>query len=78
MDNPTLTRFFSLHFLLPFVIAGAVLVHLIFLHETGSGNPLGGSLNSRKVAFHPYFTRKDLLGVMVAFLRLRIIVFYYP
>ena len=78
VDNPTLTRFFSLHFLLPFVIAGAVLVHLVFLHETGSNNPLGGRLNSRKVSFHPYFTVKDLIGVVLAFLFLSAIVFYYP
>lgn len=78
VDNATLTRFFSLHFLLPFVIAGAVLLHLIFLHERGSRNPLGGSLNARKVRFHPYFSVKDVLGAVAAFLGVSYVVFFFP
>nr|AFQ60192.1 cytochrome b [Melanochlora sultanea]AHY87970.1 cytochrome b [Melanochlora sultanea] len=62
VDNPTLTRFFALHFLLPFVIAGLTLVHLTFLHETGSNNPLGISSNCDKIPFHPYYSTKDILG----------------
>nr|AAS75537.1 cytochrome b [Poephila cincta]QUU43637.1 cytochrome b [Poephila cincta atropygialis]QUU43638.1 cytochrome b [Poephila cincta atropygialis]QUU43639.1 cytochrome b [Poephila cincta atropygialis]QUU43640.1 cytochrome b [Poephila cincta atropygialis] len=62
VDNPTLTRFFALHFLLPFVIAGLTLVHLTFLHETGSNNPLGIPSDCDKIPFHPYYTTKDILG----------------
>nr|ABU45760.1 cytochrome b [Saltatricula multicolor]AGT80336.1 cytochrome b [Saltatricula multicolor] len=62
VDNPTLTRFFALHFLLPFVIVGLTLVHLTFLHETGSNNPLGIPSDCDKIPFHPYYTIKDILG----------------
>nr|QJX58785.1 cytochrome b [Sericulus chrysocephalus] len=62
VDNPTLTRFFALHFLLPFVIVGLTLVHLTFLHETGSNNPLGIPSDCDKIPFHPYYTTKDILG----------------
>nr|YP_001936222.1 cytochrome b [Buthus occitanus]ACA66076.1 cytochrome b [Buthus occitanus] len=68
VDNPTLTRFFSFHFLFPFLIIGGVLVHLIFLHETGSGNPLGVSSDYDKAPFHPYFSLKDLFGVLFLFI----------
>nr|YP_003058390.1 cytochrome b [Oryzias javanicus]ACX70681.1 cytochrome b [Oryzias javanicus]BAH84931.1 cytochrome b [Oryzias javanicus] len=62
VDNATLTRFFAFHFLLPFVIAAATVVHLIFLHETGSNNPTGLNSDADKISFHPYFSYKDLLG----------------
>nr|AHY87892.1 cytochrome b [Dicaeum melanozanthum] len=62
VDNPTLTRFFALHFLLPFVIVGLTLVHLTFLHETGSNNPMGIPSDCDKIPFHPYYTTKDILG----------------
>ncbi|YP_009107834.1 cytochrome b (mitochondrion) [Haemorhous mexicanus] len=62
VDNPTLTRFFALHFLLPFVIVGLTLVHLTFLHETGSNNPTGVPSDCDKIPFHPYYTVKDILG----------------
>nr|AUG59336.1 cytochrome b [Poecilia vivipara] len=62
VDNATLTRFFAFHFLLPFIIAAATLVHLIFLHETGSNNPIGLNSDADKISFHPYFSYKDLLG----------------
>lgn len=62
VDNATLTRFFAFHFLLPFIIAAATVVHLIFLHETGSNNPTGLNSDSDKISFHPYFSYKDLLG----------------
>merc|ERR1711890_80102 len=61
VSNPTLTRFFSFHFICPFVIAALVLVHLIYLHQTGSNNPLGFSRDKDKLPFHPYFTIKDAL-----------------
>nr|QKY63908.1 cytochrome b [Triatoma rubida] len=63
VDNATLTRFFALHFLLPFIIAAMVMVHLLFLHQTGSSNPLGLNSNFDKIPFHPYFSIKDLMGV---------------
>lgn len=68
MDNATLTRFFALHFLLPFVIAGLSIIHLLFLHTTGSSNPLGVRNNTDKVTFHPYFSYKDLLGINIIFI----------
>lgn len=63
--EPTLSRFFALHYLLPFVIRGAVVLHLLFLHERGSGNPLGLPRGVYPVMFHPYFSVKDLLGFAV-------------
>lgn len=78
MDNATLTRFFSLHFVLPFVRAALVLLHLIYLHETGSSNPLGVSRDIWKVSFHRYFRFKDLLGFAIFFLVLGIFVFEAP
>nr|WDA96624.1 cytochrome b [Macaca mulatta] len=65
IDNPTLTRFFTLHFILPFIIIALTTVHLLFLHETGSNNPCGISSDSDKIAFHPYYTTKDILGLVL-------------
>ena len=65
VDNPTLNRFFSLHYLLPFVITGLVITHLIALHEYGSNNPLGLELKTDKIPFHPYFTVKDIYGIIL-------------
>nr|QIV24547.1 cytochrome b [Olethrius laevipennis] len=62
VDNATLTRFFAFHFLLPFIVAAMVVIHLLFLHQTGSLNPLGTNSNIDKVPFHPYFTFKDIVG----------------
>nr|QHH24452.1 cytochrome b [Locustella castanea] len=67
VDNPTLTRFFAIHFLLPFVIVGMTLVHLTLLHETGSNNPLGIPSDCDKIPFHPYYTAKDILGFALMF-----------
>lgn len=78
VDNPTLNRFFSLHFTFPFVIVGAVLIHLILLHEVGSNNPLGITLKTENIPFYPYFYTKDLFGLMVLFLIFFIFIFYYP
>jgi ubiquinol-cytochrome c reductase cytochrome b subunit len=78
VDNPTLNRFFSLHFTMPFVIVGAVLIHLILLHEVGSNNPLGLTLKTENIPFYPYFYTKDLFGLMVLFLVFFTFVFYYP
>nr|QFX74504.1 cytochrome b [Isotomurus maculatus] len=65
VDNATLTRFFTFHFVLPFIIAGLTMVHLLFLHQTGSNNPLGVNSNGDKIPFHPYFSVKDLFGFMI-------------
>nr|ALO77256.1 cytochrome b [Mikadonius gracilis] len=64
IDNATLTRFFSFHFLFPFIVIAFVLIHLLFLHQTGSNNPLGTNSNNDKIPFHPYFSFKDILGFM--------------
>nr|YP_009113988.1 cytochrome b [Platemys platycephala]AGL45257.1 cytochrome b [Platemys platycephala] len=65
VDNATLTRFFTFHFLIPFIITGMMMVHLLFLHETGSNNPTGLNSNCDKIPFHPYFSLKDLLGLIM-------------
>nr|URX53640.1 cytochrome b [Bifiditermes sp. 2 AB-2022a] len=65
VDNATLTRFFTLHFLMPFIITAMVLIHLLFLHQTGSNNPLGLKSDTDKVPFHPYFTTKDIVGLII-------------
>nr|AAL65928.1 cytochrome b [Contopus virens] len=78
VDNPTLTRFFALHFLLPFMIAGLTLIHLTFLHETGSNNPLGISSDCDKIPFHPYFSTKDILGFIILFLPLMTLALFSP
>nr|UPL66035.1 cytochrome b [Calacanthia angulosa] len=65
VDNPTLTRFFTLHFLLPFIILAMTIIHLLFLHQTGSNNPIGLNSNYDKIPFHPYFSIKDLMGVTI-------------
>nr|AXS65298.1 cytochrome b [Histeroidea sp. 5 KM-2017] len=64
VDNATLTRFFSFHFLFPFIIAALVMIHLLFLHQTGSNNPLGVNSNMDKIPFHPFFTFKDIFGFL--------------
>nr|AAR16703.1 cytochrome b [Melloria quoyi] len=78
VDNPTLTRFFALHFLLPFVIAGLTLVHLTFLHETGSNNPLGIPSDCDKIPFHPYYSIKDMLGFALMLILLATMALFSP
>nr|YP_010734286.1 cytochrome b [Schrankia costaestrigalis]WEH00720.1 cytochrome b [Schrankia costaestrigalis] len=72
VDNATLTRFYTFHFLLPFIILMMTMIHLLFLHQTGSNNPLGLNSNYDKIPFHPFFTFKDLLGaiMLISFLLL--------
>nr|QQV68576.1 cytochrome b [Amolops chunganensis] len=65
VDNATLTRFFTFHFILPFGIMAVSMIHLLFLHQTGSSNPTGLNSNLDKVTFHPYFSFKDLLGFSI-------------
>lgn len=78
VDNNTLTRFFSLHFILPFILAIIVLIHIILIHEKGSSNPLGVNFNIDKIPFHPYFTIKDILGFLLTLFLFSIIVLVYP
>lgn len=65
VDNATLTRFYTFHFLLPFIILILTIIHLLFLHQTGSNNPLGINRNLDKIPFHPFFTFKDLIGFII-------------
>nr|YP_009045219.1 cytochrome b [Athyma cama]AHA03557.1 cytochrome b [Athyma cama] len=65
VDNATLTRFYTFHFLFPFVILMLTMIHLLFLHQTGSNNPLGINSNLDKIPFHPFFTFKDLIGFII-------------
>nr|YP_009485867.1 cytochrome b [Limbodessus palmulaoides]AVZ66434.1 cytochrome b [Limbodessus palmulaoides] len=78
VDNATLTRFFALHFLMPFLITAMVMVHLLFLHQTGSNNPLGTNSNMDKIPFHPYFSFKDIMGFIVMIFLLSIITLISP
>nr|QOU10248.1 cytochrome b [Stenocephalemys albocaudata] len=78
VDKATLTRFFAFHFILPFIITALVIVHLLFLHETGSNNPTGLNSDSDKIPFHPYYTIKDILGVILMFTLLVILVLFFP
>nr|BEL01786.1 cytochrome b [Cygnodraco mawsoni] len=78
VDNATLTRFFAFHFLFPFLIAGATMVHLLFLHQTGSNNPLGLNSAGDKIPFHPYFSYKDLLGFVALLVALTTIALFSP
>nr|CAA71470.1 cytochrome b [Scardinius erythrophthalmus] len=78
VDNATLTRFFAFHFLLPFVVAGATILHLLFLHETGSNNPAGLNSDADKISFHPYFSYKDLLGFVIMLLALTALALFSP
>lgn len=78
VSNATLNRFFSLHFVLPFLLAALVIAHLIALHVHGSNNPNGIASTGDRYAMHPYFTFKDLVTIFLFFLVLSIFVFYYP
>nr|QTF76080.1 cytochrome b [Franklinothrips vespiformis] len=78
VSNATLNRFFVFHFILPLIVVVLVLIHLIFLHETGSNSPLGISKKFSNVPFHPYFSIKDLLGFLLYFIFLIFIVSYFP
>ena len=78
VSNATLNRFFSLHYLLPFVLAALSVGHLIALHVHGSSNPNGVTSNGDRYAMHPYFIFKDLVTIFAFFLVLSIIVFFYP
>jgi quinol-cytochrome oxidoreductase complex cytochrome b subunit len=78
--GPTLNRFLSLHYLLPFVIMGVVILHIWALHIPGSGNPTGVDVKSPQdtVPFHPYYTAKDGFGVGIYFILFSIMLFFLP
>jgi len=78
IGSATLNRFFSLHFILPFVITAIVIIHLIIIHEKGSNNPIGLNLNTDKIIFHPFFTQKDLLGAVALLATLFLIIIRNP
>nr|AFC39635.1 cytochrome b [Tarentola mauritanica]AFC39661.1 cytochrome b [Tarentola mauritanica]AFC39674.1 cytochrome b [Tarentola mauritanica]AFC39700.1 cytochrome b [Tarentola mauritanica]AFC39713.1 cytochrome b [Tarentola mauritanica] len=78
VNNATLTRFFTFHFLLPFIIATMVILHLVFLHETGSNNPTGVNSSPDKITFHPYFSYKDILGLSFMMLTLLGLALFAP
>lgn len=78
VNNATLNRFFSLHFVLPFVLAALAVMHMITLHQHGSSNPLGISSNADKIPMHPYYLFKDLVTIFLFFLLLALFVFYMP
>nr|QNE85699.1 cytochrome b [Schoenomyza litorella] len=78
VDNATLTRFFTFHFILPFIVLAMVMIHLLFLHQTGSNNPIGVNSNIDKIPFHPYFTYKDIVGFIVLLMILIMLVLISP
>nr|BBI76365.1 cytochrome b [Paroedura picta] len=78
IDNASLTRFFTFHFILPFIMTAAILLHLLFLHETGSSNPTGLNSSTDKVPFHPYHTHKDLLGVTILISSMLLLTLFTP
>uniref|UniRef100_O21795 Cytochrome b n=2 Tax=Fukomys damarensis TaxID=885580 RepID=CYB_FUKDA len=78
VDKATLTRFFAFHFILPFIITALTVVHLLFLHETGSNNPSGIDSDSDKIPFHPYYTIKDFMGFLFVFIILLTLVLFSP
>jgi len=78
VDNATLNRFFSFHFLIPFILIGASAAHILFLHQTGSNNPIGLNSDSDRIPFHLYYSIKDILGYVIALLLFSILVLYAP
>lgn len=78
IDNATLTRFYTFHFILPFIILIITIIHLLFLHQTGSNNPLGINRNLDKIPFHPFFTYKDIIGFIIILFLLIILTLTNP
>lgn len=78
IDNATLTRFYTFHFLLPFIILIMTIIHLLFLHQTGSNNPLGINRNIDKIPFHPFFIYRDLIGFIIILITLTILTLINP
>nr|YP_010354151.1 cytochrome b [Valvaribifidum huananense]UOG84809.1 cytochrome b [Valvaribifidum huananense] len=78
VDNATLTRFYTFHFLLPFIILMLTMIHLLFLHQNGSNNPLGLNSNLDKIPFHPFFIFKDMIGFIILIMILTLLTLIYP
>jgi len=78
VSSATINRFFSLHFTLPFILAALVVGHMLYLHVSGSSNPMGTTGNADRTAFHPYFSFKDLVTVFLFFIVFSAIIFYAP
>nr|APX39237.1 cytochrome b [Neocrepidodera ferruginea] len=78
VDNATLTRFFTFHFILPFIILALMMIHLLFLHQTGSSNPIGVKSDIDKIPFHPYYTFKDILGSLILLFMLLLLTLSNP
>nr|UYA97102.1 cytochrome b [Furcilarnaca wufengensis] len=78
VDNATLTRFFTFHFLLPFIVAAMSMIHLLFLHQTGSNNPMGLNNDIDKIPFHPYFSFKDIVGFIIMITSLTMLTLLNP
>nr|YP_009002540.1 cytochrome b [Cherax quinquecarinatus]CDL72617.1 cytochrome b [Cherax quinquecarinatus] len=78
VDNATLTRFFTFHFLVPFLIAATTLIHILFIHNSGANNPLGLATSMDKIPFHPYFTFKDIVGFLIMFMLLILLTLLNP
>nr|YP_008238892.1 cytochrome b [Abisara fylloides]ADO19994.1 cytochrome b [Abisara fylloides] len=78
VDNATLTRFYTFHFLLPFILLMMIMIHLLFLHQTGSNNPLGINSNLDKIPFHPFFSFKDLIGFIMLLMLLILLTLINP
>lgn len=78
VSNATLNRFFSLHYLFPFILVGLMIIHIVLLHEAGSNSPVGLNPNSDKVQFHIYFTAKDAYGFALLAILISILVFFIP
>nr|QEJ81410.1 cytochrome b [Lucidina sp. FM13] len=78
INNATLSRFFSIHFILPFILSAMVLIHLMLLHQTGSNNPLGTNSNIDKIPFNPYFSIKDMFGLMFLLIMFSLFILISP
>jgi len=78
VSNPTLNRFFSLHYLAPFAIVGVVFAHLSLLHEAGSNNPVGSNSNVDSISFYPYFYTKDLFSSLILLIIFSFFFFFFP
>nr|AII23410.1 cytochrome b [Lanceolaria lanceolata] len=78
VSNATLNRFFVFHFFLPFMILGITIIHLMFLHETGSNNPIGLSSNTKLIHFHPFYSLKDFVGFLVLLMAIMLTTLFVP
>nr|YP_010282263.1 cytochrome b [Melanostoma mellinum]UHM24827.1 cytochrome b [Melanostoma mellinum] len=78
VDNATLTRFFTFHFIFPFIVLATVMIHLLFLHQTGSNNPMGLNSNLDKIPFHPFFTYKDTTGFIILMMMMLLLTLMNP